>query len=117
VFLVVVASLGLAALVPLVIEAGRFLDDAPLTFWVLAGFLLVGELLPIKVPGHDDEVTTSTSFTAALLVSVGLAPTALAQAVASLVADVVVRRPPLAAAFNVGQTTLALVAARRCSNC
>ncbi len=109
-FLATVAVLGFAVLVPLAIDAADVLADAPAVLWVLAAFLLLGELLPIKVPGHEDEVTTSSSFTYTLLVLAGLAPAAVAQAVGSLVADLITRRPPLAAAFNVGQVTLALAA-------
>ena len=41
---------------------------------VFAGLLLVGELFPIKVPrkGEEDEITTSTTFAFAILLSQGL---------------------------------------------
>jgi diguanylate cyclase (GGDEF)-like protein len=111
-YLAVVALAGCALLVALAVGGGLdFLADAPALFWAFLVFVIVGELLPVRLPGHDDEVTTSTSFMFALLVTFGLAPAALAQAVASVLADLRARKRPLPVAFNVGQCTLALGAA------
>ena len=80
---------------------------------VLAALRVRGgrELLPIKIPGHEDEITTSAPFMYALLAGFGLALAAPAQAVASLVGDVRSRKPPRAVAFNAAQFTLSLSAA------
>jgi diguanylate cyclase (GGDEF)-like protein len=75
--------------------------------------VIVGELLPLKIPrrGDDEEITISTTFSFALLLSAGLAAALAAQALASLIQDVAARKPAWRAAFNVGQYSLALGAA------
>ncbi len=111
-YLAVVAATGCALLAALAATEGiAFLGDAPALFWVFLAFVIVGELLPVRLPGHDDEITTSTSFMFAVLLTFGLAPAALAQAAASVLADLRAGKQPLSAAFNVGQCTLALGAA------
>jgi diguanylate cyclase (GGDEF)-like protein len=82
-------------------------------FWALAVSVLVGELLPLEIPriSGDGEVTISTMFSYALLLSAGLIPAVTAQAIASAVQDVVARKPLWRVAFNMGQYTLTLVAA------
>jgi diguanylate cyclase (GGDEF)-like protein len=90
---------------------GSWLEAMGTTQWVLALFLVLGELMPIRLEGHDDEVTTSSAFSFALLVTVGLAPAAIAQAVASALADIRLRKSLVTTIFNAGQYTLALAAA------
>jgi diguanylate cyclase (GGDEF)-like protein len=85
----------------------------PLTFGLLAAGLVMGELLPVKVPrkGGDEEVTFSTSFTFALCLAGGLGPALLTQGFASAVQDAVGRKPLHRIVFNVAQYTLSMVCA------
>ncbi|HEX8105253.1 MAG TPA: bifunctional diguanylate cyclase/phosphodiesterase, partial [Solirubrobacteraceae bacterium] len=107
-----VAAGGSGVLALLAAEGGiGRVADLPLLFVLLAGCVVLGEALPVTVPGHDEEVTTSTAFTFALLMIFGLAPAAICQAVASALCDAVRRKPLLVAVFNIGQCTLALAAA------
>ena len=110
-YLLVVTVLGAIPLTVLCAEGAGQIASAPLTFWLLFAFVVAGELLPIKIPGHEDEITTSAPFMYALLAGYGLALAAPAQAVASLVGDVRSRKPPLAVMFNVAQFTISLIAA------
>ena len=84
-----------------------------LAFWALAISVLVGELLPLEIPrlSGDGEVTVSTMFSFALLLSAGLIPAIAAQAVASAVQDGIARKPLWRIGFNIGQYALTLMAA------
>jgi diguanylate cyclase (GGDEF)-like protein len=75
--------------------------------------VMLGELLPLKIPrrGDDEEMTLSTTFTFALLVTVGLPVALLVQGVASALQDALARKAWWRIAFNVGQYTLSLAAA------
>jgi diguanylate cyclase (GGDEF)-like protein len=75
--------------------------------------VLLGELLPMKIPrrGGDEEITISTSFAFALLLVGGLAPALVALGCASVIQDVVARKPWWRVRFNVGQYGLSLMAA------
>jgi len=83
------------------------------TFAVLAAGVMMGEMLPVKIPRRDSdgEIVLSTSFSMALLLAGGLGPAIVAQGAASLVQDTVARKPFWRARFNLGQYTLAMVAA------
>jgi len=96
-YLALVGFAGFALLVAIAAMGGSWLEAMGPTQWVLALFLVLGELMPIRLAGHDDEVTTSSAFSFALLVTVGLAPAAIAQAVASMLADARLRKSPLTA--------------------
>jgi diguanylate cyclase (GGDEF)-like protein len=90
-----------------------YIKQNPFTFAFLAAALLLGEMLPVKVPrrGGDEEITLSTSFTMALLLAGGLGPALIAQGFASAIQDLVARKPWWRVCFNVGQYTLAMAAA------
>ena len=83
------------------------------TFAVLAAGVMMGEMLPVKIPRRDSdgEIVLSTSFSMALLLAGGLGPAIIAQGAASIVQDSVARKPFWKARFNLGQYTLAMVAA------
>ena len=110
-YLLAVSVLGLGVLGLVLPSVIRELED-PSRFYLLF-FLLVmlGELLPIKVPRRDAEITTSTTFAFAALLSFGLPAAAVAQASGSLVTDLARRRSPWRSAFNVAQYTLSYAAA------
>ena len=110
-YLVLVGATGLAMLAGIAVQGGWWLGEMDATRWVLVSFLVLGELMPIRLAGHDDEVTTSTAFSFALLLSVGLAPAVIAQAVASALADIRLRKSLRSTIFNAGQYTISLTAA------
>lgn len=80
-------------------------------FWLFALLLLVGEIFPISVPrkgGEVDEVTASTTFAFALLIGFGTPVAVIAQVVASLIADAILRKTPWKVTFNAGQYAISL---------
>jgi diguanylate cyclase (GGDEF)-like protein len=110
-YLLAVSVLGLGVLAAVMSSAVRMFED-PSSYYVLFFLLVVlGELLPIKVPRRDAEITTSTTFAFAALLSGGLPAAAVAQATGSLITDLARRRSPWRSAFNVAQYTLSYAAA------
>ena len=91
----------------------RYIVEDPLTFAVLAGGVVLGEMLPVKIPrrGDDEELTLSASFAMALLLLGGLGPALVAQGTASIVQDIMSRKPAVRVRFNLGQYALSMVAA------
>ncbi|HEV2812486.1 MAG TPA: EAL domain-containing protein, partial [Solirubrobacteraceae bacterium] len=79
----------------------------------LAGFVLLGELFPIRLPRRDqlDEITLSTPFAFALLLAYGPAPAIAAYALASVIQDLSDRTAPPKLAFNAAQYALSVMAA------
>jgi diguanylate cyclase (GGDEF)-like protein len=78
------------------------------TFWLLAAFVLVGELLPVPVPRRHglDRVTISTAFTFAIVLMFGVAPAMVVYAAASIMGDRVQRTAPVKVIFNAAQFVL-----------
>lgn len=85
----------------------------PVTFGFLCAGVVLGELLPVRIPrrGNDEEIVLSTSFSVALLLACGLGPALLAQGIASVIQDVISRKPLWRVRFNLGQYTLSMAAA------
>ena len=85
----------------------------PVRFAILAASVLLGEMLPIKIPrrGGEEELTLSAAFTLALLMIGGLGPALVAQSLASVVQDVHSGKPAWRVRFNLGQYALSLLAA------
>jgi diguanylate cyclase (GGDEF)-like protein len=110
-YLLAVAALGASVLVALsIVHLDELLDPSGLCL-VLAMFVVLGEMLPIQLPRRDTEITTSTTFAFAIVLSFGTTAAVVAQAIGSLITDVVRRRSPWRSAFNVGQYTLSFAAA------
>lgn len=86
---------------------------APGRFWLLALFILAGELLPIPVPRRHglDKVAVSTAFAFAALLCVGVLPACAVYAAASAIADLSARMAPSKVVFNSAQYILSLAAA------
>ena len=82
-------------------------------FWALAVAVLLGELLPLEIPRltGDGEVTVSTMFSFALLLSAGLVPALVAQLSASAMQDLAARKRWWRVGFNMGQYAFTLTAA------
>ena len=91
----------------------RYIVDQPLGFGVLCAGVLLGEMLPIKIPrrGNDEELTLSAAFAMALLLVGGLGPALVAQCAASVAQDVHSGKPAWRVRFNVGQYMIAMLAA------
>ncbi|HEY3775880.1 MAG TPA: EAL domain-containing protein [Solirubrobacteraceae bacterium] len=87
----------------------------PLSFALLSAGVLLGEMLPIRIPrrgGEDyEELTLSGAFALALLITGGLGPALIAQGVASIVQDVYSKKPPWRVRFNLGQYFVAMLVA------
>jgi diguanylate cyclase (GGDEF)-like protein len=81
-------------------------------FWMLVGFVALGELLPVNVSRLDGggEITTSTIFSFAILLRFGTWPAVLAQVIASVAADLAQQKPLIKATFNASQYTIAVAA-------
>ncbi|MGH2928850.1 MAG: diguanylate cyclase domain-containing protein, partial [Solirubrobacteraceae bacterium] len=107
-----------AACVAVALLAGHlrigYIVDKPITFGVLALGVLLGEMLPVRIPrrgGGDELLTLSAAFAMALLLVGGLPPALIALGAASAIQDLSARKPFWRVRFNVGQYTLAMVAA------
>ncbi len=83
------------------------------TFGVLAAGVMMGEMLPVKIPRRDidGEIVLSTSFSMALLLAGGLGPAIVAQGAASIIQDAIARKPWWRVRFNVAQYTISMAAA------
>ncbi|GAA4127842.1 putative bifunctional diguanylate cyclase/phosphodiesterase [Actinomadura keratinilytica] len=82
-------------------------------FWILAAFIVFGELRPIITPGStgNNGATTSTTFSFAALLYAGLPIAAVLQSAAVVACGVLRGRTPHRIAFNAAQYTLSLAAA------
>ena len=70
-------------------------------------------MLPVKIPrrGNDEMLTLSTAFSMALLLAGGLGPALIAQGIGSVIQDVASGKVGWRSRFNLGQYTIALIAA------
>ncbi|WP_433326977.1 putative bifunctional diguanylate cyclase/phosphodiesterase [Spirillospora sp. CA-294931] len=113
IFFVVVILLGAVALAvslqALTADDVDALAHMP-AFWILACLIIFGELRPIITPGSTENsgASTSTTFSFAALLYLGLPAAALLRAVAVIICGVLWGRSPHRIAFNVAQFTLAL---------
>jgi diguanylate cyclase (GGDEF)-like protein len=83
-----------------------------LQFVVFTPLIVLGEMVPIRVPRGDDyrELTISKTFAFALLLMAGPAAALIALATASVIADTWRHVAPSRRAFNVARHSLALLA-------
>ncbi len=111
-YAIVVSVGGLALLLALLVrDLGSVIGSATPELWIFGGCLIIGELAPIKVFRTADGQSISTTFSLALLLAIGLPAAALVQALASVIDDVIRRRPLVKLTFNAAQYTLSLGAA------
>ena len=91
----------------------HYIVEQPITFASLTAGVLLGEMLPVKIPrrGNDEMLTLSTAFSMALLLAGGLGPALIAQGIGSVIQDVASGKVGWRSRFNLGQYTLALIAA------
>jgi diguanylate cyclase (GGDEF)-like protein len=102
---------GLAALFGALSVAQAPMPSSELAFWIFAAAVILGEFLPIKVPGHAGELAISTTFIFVILLTWGIGPAIAVQAAASILADLRNDKPMQRGLFNVAQYTLAWLAA------
>jgi diguanylate cyclase (GGDEF)-like protein len=86
------------------------LDGYHLQFWLFAIAVVISELRPVVVSlgQGTSQMTVSTTFAFALLLTVGVTPAVLVLGLASAVGDLVTRRSLIVVAFNVGQYAIAM---------
>jgi diguanylate cyclase (GGDEF)-like protein len=95
---------GLALLVAFAIGgAQELIEDADGLLLLLAAAILVAELFPVEIPDGDGEVSFSTTFAFALLLTDGVAAVVIVHALALAIAEAVRRRPFERLVFNVAQ--------------
>ena len=117
IYFVVVILLGVA--VGAIAFSGLSGDDLDAlagtpVFWILAAFIIFGELRPIITPGSTENngATTSTTFSFAALLYAGLPIAAALQVIAVVTCGILRGRSPHRIAFNAAQYTLSLGAAQ-----
>ena len=111
-FTVLTAVAALGAMVAVGWAVGGRVET-PVRFWLLALFVLAGELLPIAVPRRHglDKVTISAAFAFAMLLCAGVLPACAVYAAASSIADLSERTAPVKVVFNAAQYVLSLAGA------
>ena len=103
-FVAAVSIVGLAVLAAFVVLDGAdVVRNADGLLVLLALAILVAELFPVEIPDGDGEVSFSTTFAFALLLTDGVAAVVIVHALALAIADGVRRRPAERLVFNVGQ--------------
>jgi len=110
-YLRLVTAAGAVVLVGLLATGAGDIGPLDAEFWVLAALVLLGDLFPIQVHGQVGEETFSTPFAFAILLVYGVPEVVVVQVVASLVADLLRRRPIDRIVFNFAQLALSWVAA------
>jgi signal transduction histidine kinase len=113
VYVVLVSLAGLLVCGWLLRDATASLAHADLTFWVLAACVLPAEVMRVSTwsQGGVHQLTMSRPFALALLTGWGAAPTVVVFVIASVVSDLIYRKPAIRIPFNAGQYALSIAAA------
>jgi signal transduction histidine kinase len=113
VYLVLVALAGLLVCGWLLRDAAASFANGDLTFWVLAACVLPAEIVRVTTwnRGTVSQLTMSRPFALALLTGWGAAPTVVVFVIASVVSDLIYRKPALRIPFNAGQYALSIATA------
>ena len=112
VYVALVSAIGLAALVlGIVGDLDNLLWSHLGQFVVFTPLVVLGEMVPIRVPRGDDyrELRASKSFAFALLLMAGPAAALIAMALASIVSDAQQHTPASRRLFDVGRHSIGLV--------
>jgi diguanylate cyclase (GGDEF)-like protein len=111
-FVVAVSAAGLALLAVIAVTgAAEVVEDADALLVMLAIAILVAELFPVELPDDGGEVSFSTTFAFALLLTDGIAAVVLVHAITLALADGIRRRPFERLVFNVAQYAICWAAA------
>src|SRR5215211_579564 len=113
-YLRAVSAAGLSVLAALIFLADwGTVASSPGEYLLFVLFILLGELMPIRIArnGDDDTVTVSTAFAFATLLAFGAGPAIASYAGASVVFDLANRSPLSRLTFNAGQYALSLAVA------
>ena len=103
-----VSVAGLALLAAVAIADGAdVLERADALLVLLAVAILIAELFPMRVPEDDGEVSFSTTFAFALLLTDGTAAVVLVHSAALIVADAIRRRPLERVVYNAAAYAIA----------
>ncbi len=103
-FVAAVSIAGLALLAVFAVTgAADVVEGADGLLVLLAVAILVAELFPVEIPDGDGEVSFSTTFAFALLLTDGVAAVVIVHALALAIAEAVRRRPFERLVFNVAQ--------------
>ena len=103
-FVAAVSIAGLALLAAFAVaDAAGVVEQADGLLVLLAVAILVAELFPVEIPDGDGEVSFSTTFAFALLLTDGVAAVVIVHALALAIAEAVRRRPFERLVFNVAQ--------------
>src|SRR4051794_11741650 len=113
-YVTVVSLLGMAVLAATLStsDLATVLPSSP-EVWFFTIALIVGECIPMRLVHHgsEGEITTSSTFALALLLTAGVPATMLAMTTAAVVADARQRKSITRTLFNVGQYAIVVAAA------
>ena len=112
-YVTVVVAAGVLTIVALARDGAAALAAGGPALWLLAALVVPGELQPLRLRTRGGVIvaTTATTFTFAVLLVGSVGAAVVAQAVASLVADLRARLPLWKATFNAVQYALSVAAA------
>ncbi|SRR6266511_2603578 len=113
VWVALVTLAGLVLFVRLLPDVATAARDADLSFWVLAACVLPAELIRIPIWRGNAvyQIVMSRPFALALLTGWGIPLAVTVFIVASIVSDLVNRKPAVRVSFNAGQYALSIAAA------
>jgi diguanylate cyclase (GGDEF)-like protein len=107
-FTLAVSAAGVAVVAALAVaEGAHVLDRADALLALLAVAILIAELFPMRLADEDGEVSFSTTFAFAVLLTDGTAAVVLVHAAAMALADALRRRPAERVVYNVAQYAIA----------
>ena len=103
-FVAAVSVTGLCLLAVIAVtRAAGVLEHADALFALLALAILIAELFPVDLPDDGGQISFSTTFAFAILLTDGIAAVVLVHALALALADALRRRPIERLVFNVAQ--------------
>src|SRR3954454_2661225 len=113
-YLSAVSAVGLTLLAGVAVLGGSELAHfGGAQHWIFLAGLIVGETVPMRIvhDGSEGEITTSSTFAMALLLSAGAPAAMIGLTLGAVAADALQRKPPARALFNVGQYAVSMFAA------
>jgi diguanylate cyclase (GGDEF)-like protein len=111
-FVTVVSAAGITLVGAALLRApGDLLGRVDALLVLFAAAILVAELFPLDIPGHEGQATFSTTFAFALLLAEGTTVVVLTHVLCVVLADLLRRRPIAKIVFNAAQYALSWGAA------